>query len=422
LLGDVGTGKSILAKALVEDLGSTALTAVVLYPELDPLDFLNVIGGAWGFDGRSACREDFYDRLEPFLAAAVSRDKRVLLVVDEVQRLSPELLAEIRTLASLQGDAGASRVNILLVGQEGASALLSRPENATLQKKVTVTGFTQPLKMAEVSTYIRHHLRLAGSERVVFTSEAVRAIATMSRGTPRLINTICDLALVAGARRNADSIDGDLVMECADRLGLGREERATPKEGYGRGMLKPVIVAAGGLLLVMAITGYVFSPWERAERAEFPTVMSTESMTPAAPPSASSAEAAAEPQVESRSSAPRPEPPARASVARTARVPESPAVLPERQRPEARTALQPGLAVEPPRLPRRPAILLPPPASPGDTLSRGLDQPDPLRAGPPTPARGESTAVRTATRQDDDAMDPTAIIDWVLRTHPARQN
>ena len=277
--------------------------------------------------------------------------------------------------------------------------------------------------MAEVSTYIQHHLRLAGSERVVFTIEAVRAIATMTRGTPRLINTICDLALFAGARRNADSIDGDIVMECAERLGLVREGRSTPKrEVHRRGMLKPVIVVAGGgLLLMTAITGYLFSPWERAERAELPAGLSTGSMTPAAPPSVSNAVAAAEPQLESGSSAPRTEPPARASVVQT-RVPESLAEPPERQVPEARSAPQPDLAVEPPRLPRRPAILLPPPASPADTLSRGLDQPNSLRAGLPTPARGEATAVRTATREGDDAMDPTAIIDWVLRTHPARQN
>ena len=129
VVGDLGTGKSTLIKALLEYLGTEAFTATVAYSKLDPLGFLRAIGTTWGLDGTLRRREDFYDRFPSFLEAAAAHDQRVLLIVDEAQSLSPELLGEIRGLADFTEKAGLrATLNILLVGQEELCAILARPE------------------------------------------------------------------------------------------------------------------------------------------------------------------------------------------------------------------------------------------------------------------------------------------------------
>ena len=136
LLGDVGTGKLFSPRHSCRGSGATTLIGGGAASGTGPAGLPEQIGGAWGLDGRSGCREDFYDRLEPFLAAAASRNKRVLLMVDEVQRLSPESARRDPTLwRAFRETLAPPALNILLVGQEEASALLSRPENATRKRK-----------------------------------------------------------------------------------------------------------------------------------------------------------------------------------------------------------------------------------------------------------------------------------------------
>jgi len=176
LTGEVGTGKTILAKALLESLGPEAIAATVVYPRVKPLEFLKVIGDAWGVDGPFATREAFYGRLKPFLDDAASRGKRVL---------NPELFAEIGHLANTEGDVGHGKatLSILLVGQNELNAILSEPENAALKKRVNIRCATVPLKDDEVREYVRHQLRVAGSERPVFTADALREITAMLTST-----------------------------------------------------------------------------------------------------------------------------------------------------------------------------------------------------------------------------------------------
>src|SRR5439155_13320588 len=179
LTGDVGTGKSLLAKALLESLGPQVLRATLTYARVEPLEFLNEIGDAWGIGGRHATREAFYARLEPFLAAAAAQTRRVLLLIDEAQTLSAELFVEIGHLASLVGEAGHARVgpSVLLIGLPELSAMLSKPENAALQTRLRVECTAVPLRDDEVREYVSHRLRVAGADRPPFPPAAFRAAA-----------------------------------------------------------------------------------------------------------------------------------------------------------------------------------------------------------------------------------------------------
>ena len=270
LTGDVGTGKTILAKALLERLREEALIATVTFedgyfdrdyslqspvqairdishdPELretvklnaqhDPLNFWKGIAEAWGGNDSPATMEALRGRPQSLLDDAAARDhKRLVLFVDEAQALSQALLTEIGRLAAMAGEPGRgqARLSILLIGQdELATVVLARPENAALAQRVGVRCMTVPLTGAEVRAYVAHQLEVAGAEGTVlapvFTDEGLRELATASQGIPRLVNTIANLALLSSSQQGVPTVEAEVVRDCARRLShpTGFDDRA----------------------------------------------------------------------------------------------------------------------------------------------------------------------------------------------------
>ena len=271
LTGDVGTGKTILAKALLDRLRADTLVARVVYARPDPLDFSKEIGEAWGVGDSAATRETFYAHLPKFLDDAAARGKRVLLFVDEAQTLSQDLFAEIGRLAIVAGESrpGHAGLSILLVGQDALKAILARPENAALAKRITVRCMTAPLTSAEVREYVAHQLTVTGARPPVFTEDGLQEIATASQGIPRLINTIADLAVLNSVQRRAPTVDAEAVRQSARMLGhpLGHTGRTRPGRARARRRTAPgrrgparrsalyisilvVLLASGGYLYI----------------------------------------------------------------------------------------------------------------------------------------------------------------------------
>lgn len=433
LTGEVGTGKTILAKALLESLGPEAITATVMYARVEPLEFLKEIGDAWGVDGPYASRDVFYGRLKPFLDDAVSRGKRVLLVVDEAQTLSRELFAEIGHLANIAGDAGHGKatLSILLVGQNELDAILSEPENAALKKRVSIRCTAAPLKDDEVREYVLHQLKVAGSERPVFTADGLREIAASSRGIPRLINMIGDLALLSGSRRNAPTIDAEIVEICARRLGRSprtvdrarrRRDGARTRKASTRKRAPAGRAAAYVAVLALALTvaGYLYYAARRSDaRQESRASVSSETLLPPARSAIVGASEAVEP--------------ARASEPDTGamRIRRRPVERPSErlvQRPLERPADR--LVEPPPEPPPAPAVTKPRPVAPTTPVpeqrrevagakARPASRDQEAGATPPASAARRPGEVRTG--EGADAVDPAGIIDWLLSEYPARR-
>ena len=427
LTGDVGTGKTILAKALLERLRADTLVATVTYAQHDPLDFWKGIGEAWGAGDSPATPEALYGRLPALLNGAAARDKRVLLFVDEAQALSQVLLTEIGRLAVMAGEPGRSqaRLSILLVGQdELATVVLSRPENAALAKRVGVRCMTVPLTDAEVRAYVAHQLKVAGSEEPVLTEEGLQELATASQGIPRLVNTIADLALLSRARQGAPTIGAEVVRQCARRLRqpLGLAERAGPRRAKAPARIprarRPRRRAALYLpvfVLLLAVVGYLYGSAQHRDPRREPGTSASSSAAPSPDRPASGGVSGLVQSTRTGDAAPaalpNPEP-------RTPDVPVRPAVL---RPPELQTGASPDTLPAP--VVRRPA-----PALTHATEKR----PGSVAAGTPAATRNQEPVTAPSAggargprevrgSETSETVDPGGIIDWLLSEYPARR-
>lgn len=221
LTGEVGAGKTTLCRKLLEELGPEYETALVLNPSLTSLQLLRAVLQELGISYRGNDRGRAMGELNEFLLAQVAEGKDVVLILDEAQDLSPENLEQVRLLSNLETDQR-KLLQIVLLGQPELRQTLDRHDLRQLRQRITVRYHLDPLSRRETDYYIRHRLVIAGGDgRPTFTRWAVRSVHRYSRGVPRLINAVCDQALLAGW------VDG------ADRL-RWRHVRRAVKELEGR--------------------------------------------------------------------------------------------------------------------------------------------------------------------------------------------
>ncbi len=217
LTGDVGTGKTTLINALVSSLGDNITVATIPDPSLEKLDFFNFIANAFKIKEKIDSKGSFLVYLGHFLHVAFKKNKKVLLIIDEAQRLNHKLLEEIRLLSNIERQ-DTKLINIFFVGQNEFNDVLLEDRNRALRQRITLNYNIDPLTESETGKYIRHRLKVAGSERKIFSSDAMREIFCFSKGYPRLINILCDHALLTGYVVEQKKIKSNIIKECAGEL------------------------------------------------------------------------------------------------------------------------------------------------------------------------------------------------------------
>ncbi|MBC2733229.1 MAG: AAA family ATPase [Desulfobacteraceae bacterium] len=217
LSGDVGTGKTTLIHALTQDIGSDTVVATVPDPGLSLMDFYRYIAKSFGIKEPFETKQQFLEVFETFLLRNESLNKKVLLIIDEAQRLTSDLLEEIRLLSNIEKDY-TKLLNIFFVGQNEFNDIILKQKNRPLRQRITINYNIDPLEQHEVMEYINFRLGVAGCDEPLFTGDAVREVFAFSEGYPRLINIVCDHALLTGFVQGVARITGSIVSECAEEL------------------------------------------------------------------------------------------------------------------------------------------------------------------------------------------------------------
>jgi general secretion pathway protein A len=253
--GEVGTGKTTLSRTLLQRLGSETEVAFLFNPKLSPLELLQAIhielGLADTFGRAGGSWRELSDDLNRFLVDRKRDGKRVLLIIDEAQNLELETLEQVRLLSNLETETS-KLIQIILLGQPELDAKLETRALRQLRQRISVRWRLAPLSAPETEKYVRHRLRIAaGTERPLFSAAALRAVHRASGGVPRLINIVCDRALLAGYAEGVAEVSPRLVRHAVREMGGRRSPAARIRRRWRE------IVFGGAAVLAVALAAAV---------------------------------------------------------------------------------------------------------------------------------------------------------------------
>jgi len=220
LTGEVGTGKTTLLHALLAQLDPSTASAFIFNPKLDPEDFFLVLFDEFGIQEQCRTKAEYLLALNNFLIERLQKGETALLIIDEAQNLSAEMLEEVRLLSNLETPTS-KLLQIMLVGQPELSDVLGRPELRQLRQRIVLRHTLRPFDAAELDDYIDERLRLAGyTGKGIFNRSARKELFALSGGVPRVVNILCDGALLTGYGRGLATVGRDVIREVARDLKL----------------------------------------------------------------------------------------------------------------------------------------------------------------------------------------------------------
>ncbi|HEY6856333.1 MAG TPA: AAA family ATPase, partial [Mycobacterium sp.] len=291
LTGEVGTGKTTVVRTLLSRVPHHADVAVILNPRVTPVEFLLTICEELGLGIADADRDSvkqMVDALNRRLLSSHAEGRRIIVIVDEAQNLSADVLEQVRLLTNLETPTH-KLLQIILIGQPELRELLDRTELRQLAQRITGRYHLEPLSREETLGYVRHRLRVAGAVEDIFTPSALAEVHRLSGGIPRVINVTCDRALLGAYTQETRKVSSGLV-----RLAAG--------EVYGRRFVPVWLGWLAGALGLVGAAGTAYVGWQLWQRQIFPARASRDNAAHAmaaaatAPPSASSPAATQRPR------------------------------------------------------------------------------------------------------------------------------
>jgi general secretion pathway protein A len=231
MTGEVGTGKTLLVRCLLQILSLADIAyAYVFNPRLTPMEFLQYIAGDFHLPTAGKSKSELLLDLSTYVIGRHQQNLTTVLVVDEAHHLSTELLEEVRLLTNLETPEK-KLLQILLVGQQELDEKLDSTDLRQLKQRIALRSQLGALLLDETRGYVHCRLKLAGSENPaeLFPMDTILEIHRQSRGFPRLINTLCENALISGYARQARSITPEIVEEIAANFRLNVELSSTPE-------------------------------------------------------------------------------------------------------------------------------------------------------------------------------------------------
>jgi general secretion pathway protein A len=251
LTGEVGTGKTTVVRTLLSRVPHHADVAVILNPRVTPVEFLLTICEELGLGIADADRDSvkqMVDALNRRLLNAHAEGRRIIVLVDEAQNLSIDVLEQVRLLTNLETPTQ-KLLQIILIGQPELRELLDRTDLRQLAQRITGRYHLMPLSREETKGYVRHRLRVAGATQDIFTPGALVELHRLSQGIPRVINVACDRALLGGYTQETKKITASLVRRAAGEV-------------YGRRFFPIWLGWMFGSLAIVAVAGTLFLGWQ----------------------------------------------------------------------------------------------------------------------------------------------------------------
>ena len=218
ITGEVGAGKTTLCRAVLEQLGNNYSTALILNPVLSPEQLVKAIAMEFGLNVKNLDLLETVAEINYFLLRQLEQGRESVLIIDEAQNLTGELLEQVRLLSNLETD-DRKLLQIVLMGQPELRDRLNHPSLRQLRQRITVRYHLSPLKQFELNQYVQHRLQVSGAKGPpFFTGPAMWRIFSYSKGIPRLINAVCDKCLLAGFVQQSERITFGLVGRAVREL------------------------------------------------------------------------------------------------------------------------------------------------------------------------------------------------------------
>jgi len=275
LTGEVGTGKTTICRCLLEQVPDQANVALVLNPKVSEIELLETICDELhiSYPDTENSLKTYTDRIYEFLISSNRKNEKTVLIIDEAQNLSSKVLEQLRLLTNLETNQR-KLLQIIVLGQPELLDILARTEMRQLAQRITARFHLQPLTKNEVKAYVTHRLAIAGQNIQLFPENSIKLLYKLSDGVPRLINIICDRALLGAYVESQHSVQTPIIKKAATEV-FG-ELKNVEKQHKNRQWLYPIAALSGITIIAISLFLYLtLSPVDDISDENSLTVQST---------------------------------------------------------------------------------------------------------------------------------------------------